>query len=96
MISAIEDDTRLVATRDDSIDIEPTPSVFRSFVDNLVRVREAPEKDDFACFDRRDNENEKSASSRRHFGPIKYRDKRQSELCVSLSYNMLLSADGGH
>ena len=90
MISAIEGDTRLVETRDKSIDIEPTPFVFRSFVDSLVRVREAPEKDDFACFDGRDNENEKSARNRRHFGPIKDKDKRQREPSVNERVEWLL------
>ena len=83
MISAIDSATRLVETRDESIDIEPTPSVFRSLVELSVRVREAPEKDDFACFDGRDNENEKSARKRRHFGPMKDKDKRQREPSVN-------------
>ena len=83
MISAIDSDTRLVETRDDSIDIEPIQSVFRSFVEILVRVREAPEKGDFACFDRRDNENDESPRNRRHFAPIKDKDKRQREPSVN-------------
>ena len=83
MISAIDSAKRLVETRDESIDIEPTPSVFRSLVDSLVRVREAPEKDDFACFDGLDNENDKSARNRRHFGPMNDKDKRQREPSVN-------------
>ena len=92
MISVIEGDTRLVETRDESIDIEPAQSVFRSFVDSLVRVREAPEKDDFACFDGRDNEKEKSARDRRHFGPMKDKDKRQREPSVSLSIAEIIAS----
>ena len=92
MIFAIEGDTRLVETRDESIDIEPTPSVFRSFVEVLVCVREAPEKDDFACLDGRDNENDKSARNGRHIGPMKDKEKRNNELSVSLSIAEIIAS----
>jgi hypothetical protein len=96
MISRTVDHTLRARTRDESIDIEPTPSVFRSFVEILVRIREAPGKYDFAHHGCRDNEKEKAEREvRRHFAPIKDKDKRQNELSVSLSYIMLLSADGG-
>ena len=93
MISAIESDTRLIQTRNERIGAEPTPFVFRSSVDSLVRMREAPEKDDFAHLGCRDNENEKAAREvRRHFAPIKDKDKRENELSVSLSIAEIIAS----
>ena len=83
MISRTVDHTLRARTRDESIDIEPTPSVFRSFVEILVRVREALEKDDFAHLGCRDNENEKAEREvRRHFAPT---DDQQKKRTISVA-----------
>jgi hypothetical protein len=49
MISRMESQKILIETRDENIDIEPLPSVLRSFLRGLVHLQIAPKKDKFEC-----------------------------------------------